>query len=295
MLKSGKTLSKIFTCILTCLLFTVGTIAQSDAETTEKTRGQHAYGGWNCPDNLGGFPPVDIKDLDKISVITDRLPTKEETWDGRSLIFVDLDKHPDARALDITLPRLARIHSRYTGLDELIIVIQAIIVEGDSVVGYRYPNGGNGSAWLDQVEFLSNEEIEKLGSMPFVFRKVEIQAGKEEIWDAIRVSSYADRLAEEFDQGDFFKSEWTQNSKAHLNYDENSKSARGIIMNFWGNIYLQIDYQLLGFHSTEKLMISEDSETKTSHLWLVAGPYPNDHDKHEKEWNAWIEKIKENL
>ena len=42
-------------------------------------------------------------------------------------------------------------------MDELIIVIQAIVVQEDTVVGYRFANGGNGSDWLK--EFLSMQKV----------------------------------------------------------------------------------------------------------------------------------------
>ena len=39
----------------------------------------HKYGGWYCPDNLNGFPAVNISNWKYVTVVNGRLPTKEET------------------------------------------------------------------------------------------------------------------------------------------------------------------------------------------------------------------------
>lgn len=148
----------------------------SEANNVQKE--PHRYGGWFCPDNLNGFPPVDIQELERVPVIKDRLPTKDEARSRSSLILVDTDKYPDAKAMPMDLPKLARIKSSHNGLDELIIVIQAIIVQGDTVVGYRFPHGGNGSAWYSDVTFLTDDEREALGSRPFVYMDSEFPGTK---------------------------------------------------------------------------------------------------------------------
>ena len=56
----------------------------------------HRYGGWYCPDNLNGFPAVDISDWENVPVVNGRMATKEETSNGTSLIFVDKKKYPNA-------------------------------------------------------------------------------------------------------------------------------------------------------------------------------------------------------
>ena len=136
----------------------------------------HSYGGWYCPDNILGFPAIDLKKLTQIPVVTDRLPTKEETYEGKSLIFIDRDRHPDAKPLGIPLPSLARYYSEFTKKNELIVVIQAVTINQDSIVGFRFLNGGNGSAWLHEVSFISEEEHKGLDSTPFVSDGIVIQA-----------------------------------------------------------------------------------------------------------------------
>lgn len=101
---------------------------QETAQVDTKTKEPHRYGGWYCPDNFG-FTPVDIQKLDEVPAIANRLPTQQELRDHKSLISVDTAKYPDARALEMDLPRVARISSANSRMNELIIVIQAIIVD----------------------------------------------------------------------------------------------------------------------------------------------------------------------
>jgi len=104
-------------------------------KTKPKNKGMHPYGGWYCPDNFGGFPPVDIQDLDKVPVVNDRLPTKEEASNGTSLMFIDIAEFPDAKPLEMKLPRVARVYTSHSDMYELAIVIQAVIIDNDTVVG----------------------------------------------------------------------------------------------------------------------------------------------------------------
>ncbi len=78
---------------------------QEEALKVEKTQVKksqpHQYGGWFCPDNLNGFPAVDISNWKSVPVVNGRLATREETQNGTSLIFVDLEQYPEAKPLDI--------------------------------------------------------------------------------------------------------------------------------------------------------------------------------------------------
>ena len=56
------------------------------------------------------------------------MATQEETQNGTSLIFVDIEKHPDARPLDMEMPRLARFFNVQSDKNELVIVIQALAI-----------------------------------------------------------------------------------------------------------------------------------------------------------------------
>lgn len=290
----------ILSCILISFVITTGCTqsktldnqaepAQSDLLLTEKQ--PHPYGGWYCPDNFG-FPPVDIQELDKVPVVIDRLPTKEETQSGKSLIFVDTEKYPDARPLAMKLPGLARIYTEHTGINELIIVIQAIVIGTDTVVGFRYLDGGNGSARISEVTFLSEREVNDIGPTPFVYHHTDIKASKEEIWKAITQTAFAKTLGEKFNKQAFFASEWANDSRTNLILDTDSVRAEGIVMTLFGNLYMQIDYDYDGFHFAEKLLVMEDRAKNTTELHFVSGPYPDDFKAQNKVWEKWVKEVK---
>jgi hypothetical protein len=250
----------------------------------------HRYGGWYCPDNFG-FVPVDIQKLNEVPAITDRLPTEQELHDNMSLIKVDTAKYPDARALEMDLPRVASIYSERKGMSELIIVIQAIVVQEDTVVGYRFANGGNGSAWLSDVSFLSADEVAGKGAQPFFYSKSVLKAKTEDIWRAISKTDYFKQLGEKFDKKEFFSSEWNSESKAHLNLDSDGEKAVGYVGMVYGNYYLHIDYDRNGFHYSEKLLLMENHEDNTTKLFFASGPYPEDFEKQKSNWANWVEAV----
>lgn len=292
--------------ISTLILLVVFTSCSGQEKTGEKSSDQykipvpgkniakkpHQYGGWYCPDNFG-FVPVDIQNLDEVPAISNRLPTHQELQAHMSLIEIDTIKFPDARALKMDLPRLARINLDWKGMSELIIVIQAIIVSEDTVVGYRFPNGGNGSAWLSDVTFLSKEEVGKLNSQPFFYSRTKLHATKEELWKAISKSDYAKELGVKFDRTDFFSSEWNPNAQTHLNYDTEEERAKGHIGMVYGNLYLHIDYIRDGFHYSEKLLMIENQEDNTTELFIANGPYPDDFDNQKLHWSNWLASLVE--
>lgn len=251
----------------------------------------HKYGGWYCPDNLNGFPPVDIRDLSVVPVVEDRLPTREETRNGTSLMFFDTTEFVNVKPLDMDLPRLGKVHNEYNGIDELVIVIQAVVIGKDTVVGYRFPSGGNGSAWYGQVNFLSDKAIADMGSNPFVYQREEVKANTQEIWKAFTSTAYAQQLAERFDQKAFFNSEWTEASRAHLQYEKDNERGMGIISTHFGNLYMHIDYEIDGAHYSEKLLIIEDQEKGSSTLFVVAGPFQDSYVNQQVIWDNWMKEV----
>ena len=251
----------------------------------------HRYGGWYCPDNFG-FVPVDIQKLDEVPAIADRLPTEEELHNNMSLIKVDTELYPDARALEMDLPRVASIHSDYRDMDELIIVIQAIVVEEDTVVGYRFMNGGNGSAWMSDVTFLSEDEVASKGSQPFFYSKSVLKAKPADIWEAIGKTSYFKELGEKFDKKEFFLSEWDPEGKANLSLETENEKAIGYVEMLYGNYYLHIDYIRDGFHYSEKMLMSENHEENTTEFFFASGPYPKGFEAKNAALEKWINEVK---
>lgn len=268
-----------------------GTPTEAPAPVASNTNEPHQYGGWYCPDNFG-FVPVDIAKLDAVPAIADRLPTEAELQDNKSLIKVDTAKYPDARAMAMELPRVARIHSDHTGMSELVIVIQAIVVQEDTVVGYRFANGGNGSAWLRDVTFLSDKEVAAMGPQPYFFSKSVLKAGTADIWRALCKTEHFKQLGEQFDQQAFFSSAWDPKAEAHLELDAKGEKATGYVGMVFGNYYMHIHYELDGVYYSEKMLLSENAEDKTTELFFASGPYPKDFGTQQAKWDSWVAAVK---
>ena len=250
----------------------------------------HRYGGWYCPDNLG-FTPVDIQKFAEVPAIANRLPTEEELHNNMSLINVDTEKYPDARALEMDLPRVARIHSERSGMDELIIVIQAIVVQEDTVLGWRFMNGGNGSGWFTDVQFLTDEEIAGMGSQPFFYSNSTLNARSAAIWNALTKTEYFEQLGKKFNESAFFSSDWNPDAQAHLNLDTKEEKATGYVGMVFGNYYLHIDYNRNGSHYSEKILIMENQEDNTTEFFFASGPYPKGFDQQRSTWESWVEEV----
>ncbi len=261
-------------------------------EEKEQKQEPHRYGGWYCPDNFG-FVPVDIEKLNEVPAISDRLSTEQELNDNMSLIRVDMEKHPDAKALEMDLPRVASVYSDRRGINELIIVIQAIVVQKDTVVGFRYANGGNGSTWISDVTFLSDEEVAEKGSLPYFYSTSVLKSSTEEIWGAVIKTDYFKQLGEKFDHKKFFSSKYNPEAQAYLELEVDGEKATGYVGMVYGNYYLQIDYNRNGFHYSEKLLMIENQDDKTTKLFFASGPYPEDFEKQKTNWDGWVNAVTE--
>jgi hypothetical protein len=143
------------------LLF-LSAVAQSCDEPKKALwldRDKHNW--WDCPDNIKGFPPLPIKDWNKALALNRRLPSKAEAENGTSLIYYDPVVYPDAKAYDISLPKLASFSNPYTNKVDTVIVIQVVQTDLDTVVGYRYLTGGNGTYNFKSFYFLTDDEVKK--------------------------------------------------------------------------------------------------------------------------------------
>ncbi|MBK8555450.1 MAG: hypothetical protein IPL65_06605 [Lewinellaceae bacterium] len=209
-----------------------------------------------------------------------------------SLIDVDTVKYPDARALKMNLPRVARINSDHKGMEELIIVIQAIVVQDDTVVGYRFANGGNGSAWMSDVRFLSEKEVADMGPQPFFYSKSVLNASTKDIWRAASKTDYFKQLGQKFGKQAFFSAEWNPESEARLNLDTDGEKATVYVGVVYGNYYLQIDYNRNGLHYSEKLLMMENPEDNTTEFFFASGPYPKDFEKRKSDLDSWVKAVK---
>ncbi len=255
------------------LLFFVGCSNAENQPVKEQEKAKqvstHHYGGWYCPDNLFGFPAVDFKDWKNVPVIQNRLPTQEETRSEKSLIFVDTQKYPDAKAMNIQLPQLANYYSPYTKKTEIVIVIQAIEIENDSIVGFRYLNGGNGSSHYREVEFISENEVANLQEAQFVSLDIQINADEDKVWDVLRDANVTYQYA----------------SKEQL--------TKGYGDMLFGNWYMQNDYLINDLGYVEKFLVIRNKEKNITELKIVCGPYLNDFKSQQSILKDWAEKVKE--
>ncbi len=251
----------------------------------------HQYGGWYCPDNFG-FEPVDIKNLDEVPVVKGRMPEKWETQSGIALMYLDPEKFPQAKALDIELPALAYVKHPYADFKELAIIIQAFVADEDTIVGYRFPNGGNGSAWFRQIDLLSPDEVAALESTPFFFEEITIDATKEKVWKTFTQSDFAKDLRKQFKEKKMTQSEWTDNLTINLEYKKNDDSGSGYVANVFGNLYMQIDYIIDDRHSSYKFIVSEDFDAGTATITFLAGPYPSNLEEESAIWQKFMEELK---
>lgn len=268
--------------------------AEQPIEKVNTTKQEpHRYGGYYCPDNLGGFPAVDINNWKGVPVVNGRMATKEETQNGTSLIFVDLDKYPDTKPLDIRMPKLARYYNEYSKKEEIIIVIQALKISNDSVVGFRYLNGGNGSAYLEKVRFLSDKEIENISSSRFVSLNVDINATKNKVWEVLTKTEYSKTLQAIFDQENKIKANLSVGSKVNFQYPNAGNLTSEFAGNVFGNQYIQIDFELGNDQYVQKFLVAENQETKRSELIIVCGPYRDDFKNQKTILKNWAQKVKE--
>lgn len=260
---------------------------------TVKTKKQepHNYGGYYCPDNLNGFPAVDINNWRSVPVVNGRMATKEETQNGISLIFVDDEKYPNAKPLDMKMPKLASFYNKYSKREDLIIVIQAINVDNDSIVGFRYLNGGNGSARLKEVSFLTNNEIEMIPSSRFVSHNIIIKATQDVIWEVLTKPKNAEYLQSIFDKNNTLKTDWRETSNVNYNYSNTGILTSSFADKLFGNFYIQNDYDNL--HYNEKFLLLENEQTQITELKIVCGPYGDDFENQKLILNYWAQKVKE--
>ena len=147
---------------------TVALLASSCSETHSVTyhspiNYSRNFIGWDCPDNLA-FPKIALKDWQKVPVVNGRLPTYEETKDGSSLLYVDKELNPelkDVKPYNMTLPRLAYFINPRNNEKEVVIIIQLVQFSDYVWAGIRYVNGGNASTMMDNLDFLTDEQVKK--------------------------------------------------------------------------------------------------------------------------------------
>jgi hypothetical protein len=250
----------------------------------------HRYGGWYCPDNLNGFPAVDIAEWKNVPVINGRLATKEETQTEASLILVDTEKYPNAKPLDITMPRLARFQSPYSKREELIIVIQALNIDNDSIVGFRYLNGGNGSARLDEITLLDENETTSLENAKFYSQTISINATPAAIKAILIKPDNVLQFQSVLEKGLPLKSDWRNTTNVNYHYPKAGKLTSSYADDLFGNYYIQNDYDTHSF--TEKFLVLGNEETNVTELKIMCGPFIDDFEAQKQLLDNWAKQLK---
>ncbi len=293
-----KTLKKLLIPGLVCLLVACsqGHTADVSADTDTIVQQEdhvsaepHPFGGWYCPDNLNGFPAVDLADWKNVPVVNGRMPTKEEAENGTSLIYVDPAEYPNAKVLGVTMPKLANYYNPNIGREDLIIVIQAFTVDDDSIVGFRFLNGGNGSARLSEVKFLSEDEIAKMTASKFVSIDLEINASADHIKEVMTHVDYYEKLKKVVDENGQFESGWRNMTNVNYHYVDAGAVVARFADDMFGNFYIQNDFT----EFTEKFLLLENSETKMTTLKIVCGPFKADFESQKAILTSWGKKVKE--
>ncbi len=283
--------------VSTCLVLLFGcTNAENqptkEITTTNKQKTTHKYGGWYCPDNLYGFPAVDLKNWATVPVINGRLPTEEETRSEKSLIYIDKVEYPNAKAMDMKLPQLAKFFNYSSQKNEVIIVIQAIEILGDTVLGFRYLNGGNGSSLYHEVTFIEEQEVKNIIDARFVDIEISIDANEDSVWNVITNPAYTNKLASFFDSPKSLFKDWKTKSGLNFNYTDKNNLTAGYGEKLFGKWYIQNDYLINDNPYVEKFFIHKDKETNKTVLKIVCGPYINDFASQQMILQKWANEVK---
>lgn len=284
------------TLIGTFLILLFGCTNAENQPTNENDNNKkvttHKYGGWYCPDNLNGFPAVDLKDWKDVPVVIGRLPTEAEARNGSSLIYVDTNEHPTAKAMDMELPKLATFYNQYSKKNEVIIVIQAIEIEGDSIVGFRYLNGGNGSAHFREVTFITENEVANISNARFVSFDITINASYDKVWEVMTKPKYTSELQPIFDKENRLSNDWKNSTNINFYYANKDERTSKYDELLFGNLYLQNDYLIKGVSYVEKFLLLYNEETNQTTIKVACGPYNQDFETQQSILNKWAEQVK---
>ncbi|MFT5723511.1 MAG: hypothetical protein ACI9JN_000625, partial [Bacteroidia bacterium] len=153
--------------------------------------------------------------------------------------------------------------------------------------------GGNGSAYLNEVKFLSDNEIDRIPSSRFVRLNLKINATKAEVWDVLTKPEYNKALQAIYDSDHNLQTNWNTSTEYNFKYLNGGIVTRSFAGNLYGNQYIQMDWVLGDYQYVEKFFVGEDKETKTSDFVIVCGPYGDDFETQKNILNNWAQKVKE--
>ena len=97
---------------------------------------------------------IDASRWNRVAAIRDRLATEDDVRAGRAVFYLQNAQAPDAAPLGLDLPALAVLHEDDIARARVVVVIQGERSFAKKLVGYRLPDGGNGIALLEQLEWI---------------------------------------------------------------------------------------------------------------------------------------------
>jgi len=251
----------------------------------------HRYGGWYCPDNLYGFPAVDIANWKNVPVVNGRMANEKDRENGSTLILVDREKYPNANPLDMKMPRLAKFYCHSSKREEIVIVIQALNIQNDSIVGFRFLNGGNGSSRLSKVRFLSDEEIKRIPSGRFATYEMSINSDQKTVSEVMRSPKHTATLQAIFDEDMKMYKSWRKTTNLNYVYHQSGIKNAAYADVLFGNFYVQNDYDTGDY--TEKFLLTTNELDSTTTLKITCGPFVDDYEEQQVIIKQWAEKVKE--
>ena len=98
------------------------------------------------------FAPLDPAAWREVPHLQGRLARQEDVAAGRAVFYLDADPRRCAPA-GLSLPACA-IQTLEDGSARPVIVIQAEVLGGETLVGVRYLDGGRGVCFASEVELL---------------------------------------------------------------------------------------------------------------------------------------------
>ena len=186
---------------------------------------------------------------------------------------------------------MASIYNQSSRREEFIIIIQALNIDNDSIVGFRYLNGGNGSARLNEVKLLSENEIAMIPDARFVSHNIKIKATQTEIWHILTKLESLETLQPIFDEENELKINWRKTANVNFHYSNSGNSTASFANILYGCYYVQNDYDYTKY--SEKFLLLEDEDTKETELKIVTGPYGDDYEDQKEVVKNWAQKVKE--
>jgi hypothetical protein len=98
-----------------------------------------------------GWGPIDLDAWENVPCLSGRVAVESDVKTGRAVFHIQQASLHEP--LNISLPQLAYVEEKECGV--LVVAIQAERADAKRYVGYRYVDGGNGVALVEELVFIS--------------------------------------------------------------------------------------------------------------------------------------------